>query len=516
MWRCVALWALVMGAVTAGLISTAAPAFAHATVIASTPRDGARLDASPPVLSFDLSEPVTLVEGSTQLIDVDGKRHPLAAPLLENGRQRIVVQLAEKLPDGAYLATARVVSADTHVVSLSIRFTVGAVTEQGHWSEAGGQSAIDRTVLLPIKFLVYLGTVGSAGLFLAARWAWPDTPGTRRFRCLYRWDAGILTLGLLGRFIVLAAEQAGEFSGISWSTITTVLGTPFGAALLVAAALSLVTLARPPWGRTPVGFLHAAAMITAVTLGGHGGSTNLWPLPFALTAVHVYAVAVWLGGLGILTFVPPAAAQLRRWHRVAVGHVALLVIAGIGLALLQVSPLAALVTTTYGVTLVVKVGLVLAALVAGYLFYRTQSPGRTRILLVETGLALLIIGTTSTLSSLTPARDSYTTDVATRLDFGRSEVLEVAIDTVRRGSQVVTVSYPRSGNTAPELDIELSSAQANVARLPVEVAANRSADGAVTWRSDGLIVPSPGRWKVTVRFDDGTGPKLASFYYQVL
>ncbi len=100
-------------------------------------------------------------------------------------------------------------------------------------------------------------------------------------------------------------------------------------------------------------------------------------------------------------------------------------------------------------TLVVKVGLVLAALVAGYLFYRTQSRGRTRILLVETGLALLIIGTTSTLSSLTPARDSYTTDVATRLDFGRSEILEVAIDTVRRGSQVVTVSYPGSGDTAP-------------------------------------------------------------------
>ncbi len=142
-------------------------------------------------------------------------------------------------------------SADTHVVSLSIRFTVGAVTEQGHWSEAGGQTAIDRTVLLPIKFLVYLGTVGSAGLFLAARWAWPDTPGTRRFRCLYRWGAGILTLGLLGRFVVLAAEQAGGFSGISRSTIATVLGTPFGATLLVAAALSLVTLSRPPRGGHP-------------------------------------------------------------------------------------------------------------------------------------------------------------------------------------------------------------------------------------------------------------------------
>ncbi|OBB10617.1 hypothetical protein A5761_27100 [Mycolicibacterium setense] len=505
-----------MATVAAGLISTAAPAFAHATVIASTPRDGAQLDASPPALSFDLSEPVTLVEGSTQLIDAGGTRHALAAPRLEDGRKRIVVQLAEELSDGAYLATARVVSADTHVVSLSIRFTVGAVTGQGHWSETGGESAVDRTVLLPIKILVYLGTIGSAGVFLAARWTAPDTLGTRRLQLLYRWGAGVLALGLIGRFTVLAAEQAGGMSGISRSAVTTVLGTPFGAALLISAALSLAIVRPPSRGRMPLGFLQSAATIIAVTLGGHGGSTDLWPLPFALTALHVYAVSVWLGGLGILAFLSPSEPMLRRRHRVAVGHVALVVIAGIGLALLQVSPLAALVTTSYGVALIVKIGLVLAALVAGYLVYRTRSPVRTRLLLIEIGLALLIIGTTSTLSSLTPARDSYTTDVATRLDFGRSAVLEVAIDTVRRGSQLVTVAHPGSGDSTPQLDVELSSAQANVARLPVELSSSRSGDGAVTWRSVGLIVPSPGRWKVTVRFDDGTGPKLASFYYQVL
>jgi copper transport protein len=62
----------------------------------------------------------------------------------------------------------------------------------------------------------------------------------------------------------------------------------------------------------------------------------------------------------------------------------------------------------------------------------------------------------------------------------------------------------------------LSSAEANVARLPVRMSASESRDTATVWTSDGLIVPAPGRWKVTVRFDDGGAPKLASFYYEVL
>ncbi len=56
-------------------------------------------------------------------------------------------------------------------------------------------------------------------------------------------------------------------------------------------------------------------------------------------------------------------------------------------------------------------------------------------MLVETVLALLIVGVTSSLSSLTPARASCTTNVAIRLDFGGPDVLDVDIDTVRRGSQ---------------------------------------------------------------------------------
>ncbi|MFN3007450.1 copper resistance CopC/CopD family protein [Mycolicibacterium wolinskyi] len=514
------VWGLVMVAVAVGLLWTAGPASAHASVVRSAPSDGAQLDSSPLVLSFDLNEPVTLVEGSVQVIDVDGTRYPLASPHLEAGHQRIVVQLPETLPDGAYLATARVVSPDTHVVSLSIRFTVGSVTEQGDWSQAGPTSAISRSVLLPIKILVYLGTTGSAGLLLAASWAWPDTLRTPRFRVVYRVSAGLLTVGLIGRFAVLATEQAGALTDISWSAFSTIARTPFGIALVLAAVLAVTTFVRPPSRghlALTLGYLQAATALIAVTLGGHGGSTNLWPLPFMATVVHVYAIAVWLGGLTLIFVGQSTVRQLRQWHRVAAGHVVVALIAGAVLTTLQVRPVAALFTTSYGIALLVKVGLVAVTIAVGYIAYRslrTRPAGRTPVVLIETALAVSIIGATSLLSSLTPARDSYTRNVATRLDFGESAVLEVDIDTIRRGSQVVAITKPAAVPDA-EVSAELSSTQANVARLPVELREGRSADGTVVWRSSGLIVPAPGRWKMTIRFDDGSGPKLASFFYQV-
>lgn len=509
----------------------AAPASAHATVISSTPADGGRLDDSPAVLSFQLSEPVSLVEGSTQLIDADGTRCPLAGQRLEDGRQRIEMEPAEPLPDGAYLATARVVSADTHVVSLSIRFTVGAVAEQGQWSQIGSQSVVSRWIVLPVKIVVYLGTVLSAGLLLATRWAWPDLIGSRRIRIVHRVGSGLLLAGLLGRLAILVVEQAGGSPQAWLPAVRTIVGTPFGLALVAAAALSVAAAIFPPgadrsrpggdighrWSAT-LGFVQAGAAIVAVTLGGHGGSTELWPLPFLVTAVHVYAVAVWLGGVSVIALVAQDIPALRRWHRVALGHVVLVLLAGAGLAVFQVRPLAAVATTSYGLTLVVKVAVVAAAIVTGYVVYRksrTAVPsGRRRTVAAEAALALVVIALTSSLSSLTPARDSYTTDVATTVDFG-GDVLDVHIDTVRRGSQVVTVDYPKGGSAPSEIGIELSSAQANVARLPVEMSPVRGGAG-TQWRSDGLIVPAAGRWKVTVRFDDGSGPKLASFFYTVL
>lgn len=169
-------------------------------------------------MSFDLSEPVTLVDGSVQLIDSEGTRHAWAGNRVEGGGHRIVVVIDGELPPGgAYLATAQVISADTHVVSLSSRFTVGSVTRIGDGLEAGASTpGAERYLRYPSKAAVYLGVILSAGLLIAGRWVWPEALSGRRFRIVYRaGGAALVIVGLLGRFIVQVAQQAGGLAGVS-------------------------------------------------------------------------------------------------------------------------------------------------------------------------------------------------------------------------------------------------------------------------------------------------------------
>ena len=535
--RAVALsWLLALIA-TAAAVWGAPSASAHATIVSTTPVDGSHVDVPPEVLAFELSEPVTLVEGSAQLIDGTGARHSVATDRVEDGGRRIVFVVDGEIPDGAYLATARVISADTHVVSLSSRFTVGSVTQFGHVLDAGTTTTgVEQYLPYPSKVAVYLGVVLSSGLLIAGRWVWPTALGGRRFRTVYRVGTAVLTVGLLGRFFVQVAGQSGGL--VDASAAATVLGSQLGVAIVVAVVLNLACFAIPPGTNRPadvLGYVQAALAVVAVTLGGHGGSTERWPLAFIGTATHVYAAALWLGGVCILALVVDGVAQLERWHRVAAGHVALVSATGVTLAILQVRPIEALFRTSYGLVLTVKVVLVGLVVVAGYLTYRRyrhgttdpagdrgENPRRSRTVIVEAALAVAVLAATSLLSSLTPAKDSYTTSVHTELNFGASEILDVEIDSVRRGPQTLTVRFrtPDAGFAAgaalPDVDVELSSAVANVARMPVELTRTGPDGDGLTWISDGVIVPTAGEWKVTVRFEGTHGPKLASFDYEAL
>lgn len=239
----------------------------------------------------------------------------------------------------------------------------------------------------------------------------------------------------------------------------------------------------------------------------------------------MYGITVWLGGVAVIFLVHRGVPELRRWHAIAVGHVAVATVGGLLLAFLQVRPLAALLDTTYGLVLVGKVlgATVVAGL--GYGAYRRlhrvgADTGAPRLIALETGLTVAVLAATSILTTLPPAKDTYTTDLATTLDFGSAEILYVDIDSVRRGPQRLTIEHPRANSPAPRdsptVSVDLSSTSANVARLPVKMTDAVEENGTLVWRSDQLIIPAPGEWKVTVRFDGEHGPKLASFYYRAL
>ncbi|WP_258081089.1 copper resistance CopC/CopD family protein [Nocardia nova] len=507
---------------------SAGAASAHAVLVSTDPGPGAHVDTSPAELRLQLDEPVTLVAESAQLIDSGGKRFALSGTRLDDGQRRVVLVPAAPVPDGAYLATARVVSADTHVVSLSIQFTVGTVTAPGHFADRSSPG-IEHYLDSPTRGLTYLGLILSAGLYAAACWVRPSVVRRRRFQVVYRVGNAVFSAGFVFRFFVLVAQQSGGPSDISGASARTVLDSPHGAVAAVAVLASIVAVAvvsRGSRSAVAAGVLQAVAAVLAVTLDGHGGSAQGWPWLFTGTLLHVYDITAWLGGVVVVAFVLRGVRDPARWHAVAVGHVAAAVAGGTVLAVLQVQPLEALLHTIYGLVLTVKAIVAAGVVALGYLssrwFRRTGAiAGRPRTVVLETVLAVVVLAVTSVLATLAPAKDTYTTDIATTLDFGAAQVLHIGIDSIRHGPQRLTVDYPPAKlpvaqHVSATVSVDLSSESANVARLPVTLGRPVVDNGALVWRSDQLVVPAPGNWKVTVRFDDGTGPKLASFYYWVL
>jgi copper transport protein len=112
----------------------------------------------------------------------------------------------------------------------------------------------------------------------------------------------------------------------------------------------------------------SAAPLSGVQRGG--AIAVPWWVVAAVGGVHVLAMAVWLGAVVALAriwpmpeVVPQRVALLRHTGRVALTCVALLALSGTALAALHVPDWAALVATTYGRTLVVKLLVFVAVLV---------------------------------------------------------------------------------------------------------------------------------------------------------
>lgn len=132
-----------------------------------------------------------------------------------------------------------------------------------------------------------------------------------------------------------------------------------GAALLVTALVGAAA-----W-RLGAGIAGAAAVVWSFSLVGHTSDSALLQ---AALGVHLLAVLFWAGSLwplGVAARRLPAAeaaALAERFGRIAMAAVGVLVLAGVVVAAFLVGSPGALVGTAYGVTLGVKMLLVLGVL----------------------------------------------------------------------------------------------------------------------------------------------------------
>jgi copper transport protein len=404
---------LLAGVVVVGVvIGSAGAASAHAVLQSSQPTDGERLPTAPTSVSLQFNEPVKADLGGLKVVDTNGKRVDTGTD--QTTGDALTTALQRDLPDGTYVASYRVVSADGHPVKGAIVFAVGdASATDVDLSTLAPSSDSERgwNVLGDIsRFLTYVGALTAAGLAFFLVFVHDGGPDARPLGQVVRLAALVGAAGTLGVTATQAALATGQgwsavfdpavlhqvmVESLAWSTIVVLVG-------LVLVVLSLETGHRG--ARQGLAFYGGMATTLSFVLTGHAtNAPDRWVAVFS-DAVHVTAAAVWIGGLvGLATVLiirtraaaTPAdtdavvaapvgpvtvgttlmvaerpiarpsvdrlrgtAAIVTRFSTVALVSMVALAVAGIALAWVELGSLAALFDTTYGRLILAKLAVV--------------------------------------------------------------------------------------------------------------------------------------------------------------
>ncbi|MFL0174328.1 copper resistance CopC/CopD family protein [Mycobacterium sp. SMC-13] len=451
------------------LLLPAPLAHAHAVLVSSDPVDGATLPTAPSRVTLSFDEPVRLIPGAVQVISNSGARVDREVRQ-RSGNTAVELDLPPDLPRGSYTATWRLMSADGHEVSGSVSFGVQQAPDAPPEVRPVASSSVASDVA---RGLTYAGLVLCVGVLAAARLVWGWALALRRTRIL----AGI-------GWLLLAA-----------ATVINAVTTGPDIQLYVQAAL-LVLLAATTRAGTALFVVIATALAAGVAASGHAAAgPDPW-LATTVTTAHLLAMALWLGGLAVLTLVVLPARhsdELQRWSRVAFGCVAAVLLTGEYQAWRQVSPIESLWSTGYGMALCAKVFLVTLMAALAYLGRRRLTPERLRRTVPwETALAVLVLIMTTVLTGEPPARTTYGPAFTATAALDEDRQAQVHLDTTRHGAIPIDVAVPG----ATGLRGTLSSAE--IASLPVRFTAGP--DG--HWHSTYATAPRPGLWtlQLTVQF----------------
>jgi putative copper resistance protein D len=259
--------------------------------------------------------------------------------------------------------------------------------------------------------------IGGVAFALIVVW-----PGSRRVWLLLALGAAgvVVTQCLLLMTLSIALGPAPDWQALLAASYVraSALRILAGIGLVVGALLSPARV-RLRWS---VVIGSALALIIAGTWTSHAAARSGHRATLmALDALHQLGAAVWVGGLAhllVAALVPAeqrwSAPILRRFSALALGAVAMLIVAGAGLTLGYVDGLQGLFGTAYGVMVLTKILLLLGLLVLGAAnFFAVRrfsarpvcTPRLRRFVEVELGLGMTVLFAAASLTSLPPAID---------------------------------------------------------------------------------------------------------------
>jgi copper transport protein len=439
------------------------PAQAHGFIVRAVPEDRAVLQRSPTRLQYWFSEGLEPNFSSINVRDQNGEIIATGGVDADNPAL-MRAQLPPNLPDGVYIAELRVAFAsDGHVITETRVFAVGDASASGISSSSTAAEVVPLEIvwraLLLASMLVLFGAFSLYSVVLVPAWGSTDyAAGLLPPRVMRRlqWVVGIALIVVVGAHILSLIQQSmvffstgfeQVFSQNLWSVVRA--GSRFGElwnfrTLMLVIIIGLFGAAlyfrdsqpqavRPCWNASLWGMVLLLGTFSA---GSHAAGSLLLPwVAMGMDWLHLTAVGLWTGGLAVLTLVLPVALQpysgesrrlallavMRRFSRVALAASVIVIATGIYSTLNWVEQPAELTATRYGLSLLVKIALVVGLLAVGAVHYLALNPQRFEVfskrlqqlrfistLRLESVLALIVVAAAALLTATPIPTPEYT------------------------------------------------------------------------------------------------------------
>ncbi len=450
-------WPAVLALALAG--RAGGQAHAHANLVRSEPAVGSTAPSAPEALVLVFSETLDTRYSRVKLIDSRGRVVDEGPGTVDAADPHILRLALGDLPEDSYVAEWRNRSTvDGHIRAGIVPFGVGVAADPtALLPPLGAPDPLTAPPPLAETVLRWLGLVGLAlagGGATFALWVWrpahaaaapshggagaADLAMTAFVRRQVLVGGAVVAVAAVLRMFQQAAADADASASALAASLAALAGSRSGAMAVARAGcgLGLAWQARrlPAAGSGPhrpwavAAGLAAAAVLTVATSGHGAASPTLPVLAIAADALHVGAMAAWLGGLVPLAAALraarrdpaaslPLASLVPRFSRLATASVVVLSATGSAAYALHVGSKDLLATTTYGRALAVKLVLfgVLLGLAAHHRFRLSPRLARAgqalaaafgRGVAAEVAAGALVLAAVGAMTSVTPSRDA--------------------------------------------------------------------------------------------------------------
>ena len=384
-------------AVLATGLALPAVASAHAYLIKTVPTASGVLDVPPPNVQLTYDEAVEPRFAIISVTNAAGNQET-TGPVSRSpaNPDTLVVPLRPRLPEGWYLIYWRAISVDGHPVQGAFTYAVGpnpGPAPQFAMPSIAGSATSLR--LLIARWVMFVSVMSAIGLFvfrvLIARPAARRTPGTS-LRAVSRAFVIASVIGLMAIPVYLDIATAIDSLRSAFdlgALVPLFRATAFGRgyvdmivcfALFCVAAWTALWLDRPDRERRSIAevvsltgaLLAGIAVLLLPGSAGHAAQTSPRGISVILDWLHLITGSLWLGGLiGLIILWSSVGASQRvsslsvvvpRFSNVAFLSVLLLLGTGTWATINHMPALDALWLTGYGVAILVKIGLLIAAM----------------------------------------------------------------------------------------------------------------------------------------------------------